>query len=242
MPQPSDPSNIEPIIDTDILNNPTLRKNEQRALREEQANALTHALGMGLSFLALALLVAESLVLPVGRVVDVLQLTSFSIFGLSLVALYTASTLYHGTSKPEKKAKYKMWDHCAIYLLIAGTYTPFLLVTMRESVGWLFFCIIWGIALFGIVLKVAFKHRFHLLRVATYLVMGWFVVLAFDDLKSALAPVGLNWLIAGGIVYTAGVFFYLYERIPYSHPIWHLFVLGGSTCHFISIYFFVTPA
>ena len=208
--------------------------------KEELANTLTHALGMILSVIGLICLLSKSLFAYVEEI-DMYQLTSFSIFGLSLIALYTSSTCYHAAKNPDQKIKYKMWDHCAIYLLIAGTHTPFLLVTMRETVGWLFFGIIWGIAAFGIFLKVKFKHRFHLLRVATYLVMGWLVILTFDDLKSALASGGLNWLIAGGVVYTVGVIFYLYERLPYSHPIWHLFVLGGSACHFVSVYLYITP-
>tara|TARA_R110001592_G_scaffold42654_2_gene138477 strand:+ start:2701 stop:3417 length:717 start_codon:yes stop_codon:yes gene_type:complete len=210
--------------------------------KEELANTLTHAFGMVLSLLGLAGLWIKSLIVPEGLGIDVFQLVSFSLFGLSLVVLYSASTLYHAEKTHSKKTKYKMWDHCAIYLLIAGTYTPFLLVTMRETVGWLFFCIIWGIAAFGILLKMKFKHRFKLLRVATYLVMGWLVVLTFDELKAALPSEGLNLLIAGGIVYTLGVIFYLNKRIPYSHAIWHLFVLGGSICHFLSIYLYVSPA
>lgn len=210
--------------------------------REELANALSHALGMGLGFVGLVFLLMKSLILPEGTSLDVFQLVSFSLFGLSLIALYSASTLYHATSNPHKKTKYKMWDHCAIYLLIAGTYTPFLLVTMRETVGWLFFFIIWGIAFFGILLKLKFKHRFKLLRVATYLVMGWLVVLTIDDLKAGLSSEGLSLLISGGVIYTLGVIFYLNKRIPYSHAIWHLFVLGGSVCHFFSIYFYVAPA
>ena len=207
--------------------------------KEESANTLTHAVGLGLSFLGLVLLWIKSLRPAEGIDVDVFQLVSFSMFGLSLLILYSASTLYHATNDPVKKTNYKMWDHCAIYLLIAGTYTPFLLVTMRETTGWLFFFIIWGIAAFGILLKVKFKHRFHLLRVATYLVMGWLVVLTFDDLTASLASDGLKLLIAGGLIYTFGVIFYLYKQMPYSHAIWHLFVLGGSVCHFLSIYFYV---
>jgi len=207
--------------------------------REELANTLSHALGMVLSFVGLAYLLMKSLILPEGVYIDVFQLASFSLFGLSLIALYSASTLYHATSNPIKKTRYKMWDHCAIYLLIAGTYTPFLLVSMRETVGWLFFFIIWGIAVFGILLKVKFKHRFKLLRVATYLLMGWLVVLTIDDLKAGFSSDGLNLLISGGVIYTLGVIFYLNKRIPYSHAIWHLFVLGGSVCHFYSIYLYV---
>ncbi len=210
--------------------------------REELANTLSHALGMGLGFVGLALLLMKSLILPEGTSLDVFQLVSFSLFGVCLIALYSASTLYHASHNSHQKTNYKMWDHCAIYLLIAGTYTPFLLVTMRETVGWLFFFIIWGIGVFGILLKLKFKHRFKLLRVATYLVMGWLVVLTLDDLKAGLSSEGLSLLISGGVIYTLGVIFYLNKRIPYSHAIWHLFVLGGSVCHFFSIYLYVSPA
>lgn len=211
------------------------------SVREELANTLSHAIGMGLALLGLISLLIKAFNPLDGFQIDFFQILSFAIFGLSLIALYSASTLYHAAKDPDKKIKYKMWDHCAIYLLIAGTYTPFLLVTIRETVGWLFFFIIWGIAVFGILLKIKFKHRFKLLRVATYLVMGWLVVFTFDDLKALLATGGLNLLIAGGIVYTLGVIFYLNKRIPYSHAIWHLFVLGGSICHFFSIYLYVLP-
>lgn len=209
--------------------------------KEEFANTLTHALGMILSVVGLFCLLLKSTMPPDGIAFDTFQVVSFAIFGLSLLALYTASTLYHASHQELKKNKYKMWDHCAIYLLIAGTYTPFLLVSMRDTVGWLFFGIIWAIAIFGILLKVMFKHRFHLLRVATYLVMGWLVVLTWGDLTSALPEAGLHLLIAGGLVYTVGVVFYLYERMPYSHAIWHMFVFGGSFCHFLSIYMYVSP-
>lgn len=232
----SHPQNQIPV---DQPNAPAVTNNGRS---EELANTLSHALGLGLSVLGLIYLVLNSLHYQGLQKIDLFQLVSFSIFGLSMIALYASSTLYHAAKEQDKKAKYKMWDHCAIYLLIAGTYTPFLLVTMRETVGWLFFFIIWGIALFGILLKVKFKHRFKLLRVSTYLVMGWLVVLTFSDLKAALDPEGLNLLIAGGIVYTLGVVFYLVERIPYSHAIWHLFVLGGSMCHFFSIYGYVFPS
>jgi hemolysin III len=209
--------------------------------KEELANKLSHAFGVVLSCLGMVFLLKKSLLPPEGLNIDSIHLVSFTLFGLSLIALYLSSTLYHSASQDEKRTRYKMWDHCAIYLLIAGTYTPYLLVTMRETVGWLLFFIIWGIAAFGILLKVRFKHRFKILRVATYLVMGWLVVLTLDDLKAALPSDGLNLLFAGGLVYTLGVFFYLNKRIPYNHAIWHLFVLGGSVCHFFSIYFYVMP-
>ena len=134
-----------------------------------------------------------------------------------------------------------MLDHCAIYLLIAGSYTPFLLVNMRDSVGWPMFAAVWGIAAVGITLKIAFGHRFHNLRLATYLIMGWLVVLAGSDLVESLASGGLTLLIAGGLTYTLGVIFYVGERIPFNHAIWHLFVLGGSICHYFAVYYYVLP-
>ena len=231
----SHPPIQEPSMGTNTLDEPDYGK------KEELANMLSHALGLGLSLLGLVCLLLKAFLPPEGLNTDIYQLLSFSIFGLSLIALYLSSTFYHAASQAGKKTKYKMWDHCAIYLLIAGTYTPFLLVTMRETIGWLFFFIIWGIAAFGILLKVKFKHRFKLLRVATYLIMGWLVVLTLDDLKEALATGGLNLLIAGGVVYTLGVIFYLNKRIHYNHAIWHLFVLAGSACHFLSIYLYVAP-
>jgi hemolysin III len=212
--------------------------------REELLNTLTHALGLLLSVAGLIFLLAE-IINPAQSDslsafnLPVFKLLSVTIFGLSLIALYGASTCYHAARCPEKKRTFKMWDHCAIYLLIAGSYTPFLLVSMRDTVGWQFFVIIWSIALAGILLKLKFGHRFKLLRVATYLVMGWLVVITFDELKAALPASGLNLLIAGGLVYTLGVVFYLNRRLPFSHAIWHLFVLGGSACHFFSIYYSV---
>ena len=219
----------------------SIQKRQFLETSEELANTLSHALGALLSVLGLTYLLVKTLFGEQASGINVFQLLSVIIFGLSLIALYSASTLYHAARCPNKKNTFKMWDHCAIYLLIAGTYTPFLLISMRDSVGWHFFAIIWGIALFGILPKLKFKHRFHLLRVATYVLMGWLVVLSYDELQAALPSMGLNLLIAGGLVYTLGVFFYLNTRLPYSHAIWHLFVLGGSVCHYLSIYYYVLP-
>ncbi len=216
--------------------------NQEYPEAEERANTLTHALGVLLSACGMVLLLLQSIPSEWASPVHSLQIFSVTLFGCSLLALYLASTLYHAARAPEQKHRFKMWDHCAIYLLIAGTYTPYLLITLRDSVGWLFFGIIWSIAALGILLKIQFKHRFKLLRVATYLVMGWLVVLSFDELQASLASGGLNLLIAGGLAYTGGVIFYLNKRIPYSHAIWHLFVLAGSVCHFLSIYLYVIPS
>ena len=202
---------------------------------EEILNTLTHGFGTILSAIGLVTLLIASV-----QMEDLWRIVSFSIFGTSLIALYLASTLYHAARCPLRKDKLKTWDHCAIYLLIAGSYTPFLLVSMQEA-AWGMFALVWGIAIFGIFLKIKFKHRFSLLRVATYIVMGWLVVLTGDELFAVLPEGGIFLLALGGIIYTLGVIFYLGERIPYNHAIWHVFVLGGSTCHFFSIYYYVLP-
>lgn len=204
---------------------------------EEFWNTLTHGFGAALSFVGLVVLLMSAIPMD-----DVWRIVSFSVFGLSLIALYLSSTLYHAARCPIKKDKLKMLDHCAIYLLIAGSYTPFLLVSMRDTGIWEMLTLIWGIAVLGIVLKIRFKHRFKLLRVATYIVMGWLVVLTSDDLLTSVPEGGIFLLALGGIIYTVGVIFYLVDRIPYNHAIWHMFVLGGSACHFFSVYFYVLPS
>ncbi|HCD74128.1 MAG TPA: hemolysin III, partial [Alcanivorax sp.] len=155
---------------------------------------------------------------------------------------YGASMLYHGSRRPHWRAIYKMLDHCAIFALIAGTYTPFLLVNMRGTVGWTLFGVIWGLAFTGIILKLRFGNRYKLARVGIYLAMGWLVMFASGELMDTVSPLGFWLLLAGGITYTAGVVFYLADRLPYNHAIWHLFVVGGSVCHFYAIYYAVLPA
>lgn len=203
---------------------------------EELANSLSHGVGAILSVIGLIMLMVYS-----SPMNDPWKVISFGIYGLSLVSLYLASTLYHSAKCPKRREKYMVLDHCAIYLLIAGSYTPFLLVNMRDSVGWPMFVAVWGIAIAGIILKMVFGHRFHNLRLATYLVMGWLVVLAGSDLVDSLASGGLTLLIIGGLTYTLGVIFYIGEKIPYNHAIWHLFVLGGSVCHYFAVYYYVLP-
>ncbi|WP_375193994.1 hemolysin III family protein [Marinobacter sp.] len=203
---------------------------------EEWLNSATHGLGAVLSVIG-----TVALIVGASEVGDVWKIVSFSIFGASLVLLYLASALYHGARRPELKRAFKTLDHCAIFLLIAGTYTPFLLVNMRGTVGWTLFAVIWSLAISGVVLKVIFKNRFKLARVGIYIAMGWLITFASSDLVASLSETALNLTIAGGIVYTAGVIFYLADRIPYMHAVWHLFVIGGSACHFSAIYFGVLP-
>ena len=199
---------------------------------EDFLNSLSHGLGATLSLAGTAVLLA--LAAPEG---DAWKLTSFAIFGACLTLLYLSSTLYHSFRRPALKRVFKMLDHCAIYLLIAGTYTPFLLVNLRAGLGWPLFGVIWGLALGGIALKLWFGHRLKALRVVIYLVMGWLALVVASPLAASLPSLSLNLLVIGGIVYTLGVVFYLYQKIPFNHAIWHLFVLGGSACHFLAVYY-----
>ncbi|PJE78580.1 hypothetical protein CI610_02474 [invertebrate metagenome] len=206
------------------------------SLAEEIANSITHGIGALLSIAALVILVTYATLQS-----DMWRIVSFSIYGTSLILLYLASTLYHSFPQPHIKRLLKVFDHCAIYLLIAGTYTPFLLVSIRGIMGWTLFSIIWLLAISGITLKLAFRNRYHGLSVATYVLMGWLAVFASRELAHSLSGQGLGWVVAGGITYTLGVFFYLVKRIPFNHAIWHLFVLGGSICHFFAVYWYVLP-
>src|SRR5690554_297048 len=217
-----------------ITSQPLSTPSHQRI--EEWLNSATHGIGALLSVIGTIILIAGATQLH-----DTWKIISFSIFGASLILLYMASALYHGARRPELKKSFKTLDHCAIFLLIAGTYTPFLLVNMRGAVGWTLFAIIWSLAITGVVLKITFANRFKLARVGIYIAMGWLITFASSDLVASLNETALTLTIAGGIVYTAGVAFYLADRIPYMHAVWHLFVIGGSACHFSAIYFGVLP-
>jgi hemolysin III len=172
---------------------------------------------------------------------DVWRIVSFSVYGATLILLFLASTLYHSLQGERAKRIFRMIDHCAIFLFIAGSYTPFVLVKMRAGSGWWLFGLVWGLALVGILQKLIFRHRFPKLSLATYLVMGWMIVLASTELVQALDTGGVAWLVSGGLAYTIGVFFYVRKSMPYHHAIWHLFVLAGSICHYFSILFYVLP-
>ncbi len=203
---------------------------------EEIANALTHGVGVGLAIAALAILVTFS-----GMYGDVWRVVSFSVYGATLILLYLASTLYHSFSSPRLKRIFKGLDHAAIFLLIAGTYTPFTLVTLRGGWGWTLFGLIWAFALSGITFETIFLGRYMKLVVGFYIAMGWLVVTAIKPLIDALPTEGLVWLSAGGLSYTGGVVFYAWKSLPFGHAVWHLFVLGGSICHFFAILFHVLP-
>lgn len=205
--------------------------------KEELANSITHGIGMALSLAALIILVVYASVQGDGW-----KIVSFSIYGTSLLVLYTASTLYHSFTSERAKHYLKIFDHAAIYFLIAGTYTPFLLVLLREDWGWTIFIIIWLLAIAGIIFKLFFVHRFQIISTIIYLLMGWLIIFAFRPLIAHVPERGLYWMLAGGLSYSFGVIFYLWKRIPYHHAIWHLFVLGGSICHFFAVLFYILPS
>ncbi len=172
---------------------------------------------------------------------DSLTITSMAIYGSSIIVLFLASTLYHAIPHPQAKRWLKTFDHCAIYLLIAGSYTPFLLVSLRTPLAIGLMIVIWTIAFIGILMKVAFIHRFKRLSLTTYLVMGWLSLIVIYQLAITLDIGGLTLLAVGGVIYSLGVIFYVAHRIPFNHAIWHCFVLAGCVCHFFAIYYFVEP-
>jgi hemolysin III len=203
---------------------------------EEIANSITHGIGAGLSIAALTILVVFASLKG-----DAWRIVSFSIYGACLTILYSASTLYHSFRSEKVKRFFQIIDHASIYLLIAGTYTPFTLVLLRGGWGWSLFGVIWGLALLGVIFKIFFISRFEILSTLVYLLMGWLIVIAFKPAVESIPQGGLYWLLAGGISYTLGVVFFLWEKIKYHHAIWHLFVLGGSVCHFFAILLYVLP-
>ena len=209
-------------------------KTQQYSKKEERLNTISHGLGIGLSIIASIFLEIKAI-----NTKDVLYIVSFSVFALSLLILYTASTLYHGTKNTKRKLKLNIFDHAAIYILIAGTYTPYALITLRGIWGWTIFGIAWGLAAIGLVLKLFYTGRFNKISTAAYVLIGWTVVIALKPLIQNLSTEGLLWLFIGGIFYTIGAVLYLIKKIPYNHAIFHIFVLLGSFSHFISIYYFV---
>lgn len=212
------------------MNTGTAPRREIADIRDEIANALTHGLG------AVAALAGSAVLITLAAIYgDGWQLGASIVFGLSLLLLYTASTLYHAIQHPIAKGRLKVFDHCAIYLLIAGTYTPFTLIGLRGPWGWGLFAAIWTLALAGVVFKLFYTGRFKLLSTIIYIAMGWLVIVAIKPMLSALDAATLAWLFAGGLFYTLGTYFYHRESIPYSHAIWHLFVIGGSVCHFVAV-------
>ena len=202
--------------------------------KEEKLNIFTHAVGLILSIVALVVLVIHASKHGSAR-----HIVSFTIFGASLILLYSASTIYHYSQKPELRRKLNIVDHSAIYILIAGTYTPFTLVTLKGPLGWTIFGVTWGIAIIGIVFKLFYTGRFDKISTAAYVAMGWIIIFAIKPLLENLPLNGLYWLLAGGIFYTIGAVLFSIRKIPYNHAIFHVFVLMGSFSHFMAVYFYV---
>ena len=205
-------------------------------LGEEIANSVIRGAGIVLGIAGLGVLTAFASLYG-----DAWHIVGCSVFGAALILLYTASTLYHSIPLPRVKAVLRTLDHSAIFVLIAGTYTPFLLVNLRGPWGWSLFGVIWGLALVGIVLRIVRGRRSTLLSVGLYVGMGWAVVAAIEPMLNSVAPGGLLLLLLGGLAYTLGIVFYAWKRLPYHHAIWRAFVLAGSISHFFAILFYVIP-
>jgi hemolysin III len=201
---------------------------------EERINIASHAVGLLLSIVGLLALVNR--VLPGG---SMLELVSSSVFATSMIALYTASVAYHSARAPALRTRLRTVDHAAIYVLIAGTYTPFALITLQGVAGWLMFAVIWSMALTGIVLKLYFTGRYRLFSTLMYVFMGWLVVFFIKPLIATFPPTGLAWLLGGGIAYTLGAVLYSIPKVPFHHAVFHVCVVIGSACHFVAVYLFV---
>jgi hemolysin III len=203
---------------------------------EEKINIVSHAIGFVLSIVALVLLVARAI-----QYGDAWHIVSFSIFGFSLMILYAASTFYHSAQSTALRSRLNIVDHASIYVLIAGTYTPFTLVTLNGPTGWVIFGISWGLAFTGLILKLFFTGKYNIISTVMYVFMGWIIVFAIKPLIHHLPLEGLLWLFAGGISYTMGAILYSIDKIKFNHAIFHLLVLIGSFCHFMSVFFYVLP-
>ena len=207
---------------------------QQYSNLEEKLNVWSHAFGIFLSIIALVLLIIKAV-----QQDNIWMMISFPIFGVSLILLYLASTLYHASKEPQKRFKLKVFDHAAIYVLIAGSYTPFTLVSLNGETGWLIFSMVWVMAFTGIILKLFFTGRFKVISTTMYVLMGWLIVFYFQDLTAHLHEKGVFYLILGGVLYTIGAILYSIKKIKFNHAIFHFFVLAGSFCHFLSIYLYV---
>jgi hemolysin III len=210
----------------------------QYTLGEEVANAVSHGLGVLLGIAGLAVLMVAAATRGEGA----WQVVPCVIYGVAMVLMFTTSTLYHGFTNPRIKRVFRVLDHEMIFLMIAGTYTPLLLITLQGRLGWTLFGVVWGIAAVGLVFQGFFTGRFKGASTALYLLMGWICVFALKPLLDHLPASGVRWLVAGGLCYTVGAIIYLFKRMPYHHVIWHLFVLAGSLCHYFAILWYVLPS
>jgi hemolysin III len=211
---------------------PQMEKSPDILVSDEWLNSLTHGLGLLLSIVGLGFLLKAGWS-------ESLKMICFGIYGSSLILLYAASTIYHALSKPKLKKLFRTIDHCAIYLLIAGSYTPFTVLVLNGSSGWMLFGAVWALACMGILFKAFCGHRFHMLSTAVYLLMGWLIVFAIEPFMNLFPYEGIYWVIGGGLSYTFGVIFYVMDKRRFYHAIWHLFVMGGSVCHYLAIYLYI---
>ncbi len=205
-------------------------------LLEEIANAVTHGIGAALSIAGLVVMIVLAAIN--GGTWEVVAVT---LYGATLVLVFLSSTLYHGVWHQGAKRVFRAFDHCAIYLLIAGTYTPIGLLVLPQPLGWVLCATLWTLALVGVVLRLWLRRR-HALSIPLYLAMGWLGVFWLGTLFDALGPAGSSLIVAGGLAYTGGLIFFAWRRLPFNHALWHLFVLAGSTCHFFAITLYVLPA
>ena len=204
------------------------------SLTEEVWHAITHGVGLALSIAALTIMVAYSSMS--GSVISVI---ASALFGTTLIILYGSSTLYHAITHHELKKKFQQFDHASIYVLIAGSYTHVTLVSLGDTLGYSIFAVVWGVSIIGIYLKFAYPGRFEKLSLGLYLLLGWLIVIAIKPLLEVMEPGGLWLLLIGGLFYTFGVIFYVWDNLPFNHAIWHLFVMGGSVSHFLMVLLYV---
>lgn len=203
---------------------------------EEILNTITHAIGIGLSITALVLLVVYA-----SMEGSAIKVVSFSVYGASLIVLYSMSTVYHLVSADRFKKFFQLMDHASIYLLIAGSYTPIMLVAVQGAWGWSLFGVLWGLAVIGIFFKLKFVGKYEVVSTVIYLAMGWLIVIFSYPVLTYLTPMSMVWIFIGGGAYSIGTIFFLWEKLPFHHSLWHLFVLGGSISHFFCIFFHILP-
>lgn len=203
---------------------------------EERFNRASHALAALISLLGLVLLLGAAIPSR-----DPYRIVGSAVFGGALVLFYTISTIYHSVRSEHLRALFRKLDHVGIYLLIAGTYTPITLVTLRSGNGWALFAVVWGLAAAGILFKLIMVHKIPLLAPVLYIALGWLIVVDLEGLVAKMPAAGVNWLIAGGVTYTVGILFYALNKIPHHHGIWHLFVVAGSLCHYLAVLWYVIP-
>ncbi|MCU0600805.1 MAG: hemolysin III family protein [Desulfobacterales bacterium] len=209
---------------------------QRYSIGEEIANSVTHGVGAALSIAAMSVLIFIA-----SQNKDAWRIVSFSIYGATLFLLYLASTLYHAFTHEKTKRFFRLMDHSSIFLLIAGTYTPPTLIAMRGEWGWTLFSIIWAMAVGGLIFELIFIGKYKYVTLGIYVAMGWLAIIAIKPMIEMLPDGMMKWIVIGGLFYTLGIIFYVWEKVPYNHAVWHLFVLGGSAMHFFGMLFYLAP-